>query len=173
MRIIILSLAVGALVLGAFVTPTQVQAESQSQWTVKDSMVAKVNAFVQTSPVLEGMRQNNVPNDMVYGVNDPNKPILPIYELLACLQLTNPGAFIEFYSGGGYNIDIDAVIFPGGTWNVSLRLREVEQIDMLDKRKVYLIDRLVVGTLQMRDLNQRVQAMRQMSRACYADPRKG
>ncbi|MEG3619830.1 hypothetical protein V5T82_15295 [Magnetovibrio sp. PR-2] len=145
-------------------------APAQAAWTVKDSAKGDVQVIKETSSIFADMRFYKVPNDTVYALNAPDQDLLPVYDFIACLQLTNPDANIEVDHGGGYDIQMDVVDFPGGRWDVQIRLREADQINELDKYKVYLVDRIIIGTLRLRDLNQRVTALRTMSNACYAQP---
>ena len=139
-------------------------------WTVQDSSKGNVQSIKDASDIFAQMRIENVPNDMVYALNAPDRALIRVYDLIACLHLTNPKAEMEVDHGGGYEIKLDVVEFPGGTWDVEIRLREDEQINKLDKYPVYILDRFIIGTLRLRDLDQRVQALRQMSSACYANP---
>jgi hypothetical protein len=143
---------------------------ARADWVIRDSVRDAVTELVHTSPSLADMRDNQVPDVGVYSANDPKKKLMPIYELVACLQLTNPATRIAVDWGGGYDIDMDRVQFPGGIWDVHLRFEEVVQINLLEKYKVLLVDRVIVGTRRMRDLDQRVRLLRQLTRACYAKP---
>ena len=157
-----------AIILSVTCAQAQAQEAPLQGWRIKADMKPQVEEFIKSSPSLEDMRTGTMTEDMVYAVNAPDSRMMRVTELLACLSLSNSGSDMEVDSGGGYDIAIYGVQFPGGTWDVSLRLREVEQIDMLDKRTVYVVDRLIVGTLRMRDRNQKLTAVHNMAEACFS-----
>jgi len=142
--------------------------DGQKPWTIKADMKPKVEDFIRNSDIVKEMHEFKLPNTMVYSVDALHGPMLPVYDILACLHLTHPNSKMEVDSGGGYDISMQDVQFSGGVWDAEIRFREVQQIDFLESQYVYLLDRIIVGTTRLRDINQRTRLVRQLSKACFA-----
>ena len=142
---------------------------AKTSWDIVPKMKSKVKHFIKTSPVLQDMRFYKAPNSYVFAANEPKSRMMPVYEFLACLSLTNEGAEMNVDSGGGYDIALNGVSFPGGTWDVQLRLKEVEHFEFIDKEIAYVVDRLIIGTLRFRNHKKKMRAVRQLTAACFAE----
>lgn len=156
-----------ALCVSVVLSTSAMAADGENPWTIKYEMRGKVASFIKNSPIIQEMHEFKLPNAMVYSINNLHGPMLPVYDLLACLHLTNPNSKMEVDSGGGYDIAMQGVQFPGGLWDVDIRFREVQQINMLESQNVYLLDRIIIGVTRLRDTNQKAQVVRQLSKVCY------
>jgi len=153
----------------SLITSAAVTAQgAEKSWIINADLKSDVEDFIQNSDIVKEMRTLKLPNTMVYSVDPLHGPMLPIYDLLACLHLTNPKSEMKVDSGGGYDISMAKVTFPGGVWDASIRFREVQQINLLESQNVYLLDRTMVGTTRLRARAQRVRLVQQLSGACFA-----
>jgi len=166
----IMRMFIQALFVSVVLITSAWAAGGETPWPIKYDMRDKVASFIKSSPIVQEMHEFKLPNAMVYSINALHGPMLPVYDLLACLSLTNPRSQMEVDSGGGYDITLQDIQFPGGVWDVDIRFREVQQINLLESQNVYLLDRIIIGTTRLRDVNQKTQAVRQLSKACYNAP---
>jgi len=156
-----------ALCISLILSTAAWAAGGDNPWKIKSDIKGKVASFVKSSPIVQEMHEFKLPNVMVYSIDAQQGPMLPVYDLLACLHLSNSKSIMEVDSGGGYDIAMQNVQFPGGVWDVDLRFREVQQINLLETQNVYVLDRIIVGTTRLRDTNQKTQLVRQLSKACF------
>ena len=164
------TLAVGAVVLS--VAYGVAAEEPRTPWTIPVDTQADVDAFLISSPIVTDMIRENEPNDLVYIGTKDGSALLPAYELLACLHLTNPKSKMTVDFGGGFDIDMDDVTFPGGVWPVYVRIREIERIDDLDKKIVLILDKIRIGNLTMRKTDIITKTMRVLLGACSSESDK-
>ncbi|MBL6958748.1 MAG: hypothetical protein ISR52_07195 [Rhodospirillales bacterium] len=160
-RFALLLAVVAALPFGGAV------AAEKDIWRVTKSMQGAVDHFIKNSAVFEDMRTYSVPNDPVYVKETDVGPLLPIYDLLACIQLTHPKAVIEVDSGGGFDIAIDYINFAKGSWPVDIRIVEIKQINKLEKHSIYILEKVSVGTLSFSSAAQMTQTLRLMTSKCF------
>lgn len=162
-------LLTGAIILlGA---PGWAMAEDTSEgWAVTSDIQDEINTFAKSSPIVEGMRRFNEPDTMVYTLEYSQSPLLPVYDLLACMHLTNPDSKMEVDSGGGFDVTIEDVTFPGGVWPVHVRIREVDRIELLEKYQDFILDKIVIDNLIFRDVDRLVRAIRLLSSVCLEGP---
>lgn len=163
------SLVVSAITL-LIASSGAVADEASSPWVIKADISDDLDDFIANSPIVREMRTNNEPNEMVYAVDVDQAPMLPVYELLGCMHLTNPDSKMEVDSGGGFDITIEDVTFPGGVWTVYLRIRQIERIELLDKITMNVLDKISIDDLIFTDIEQIVRTARLLSSACLADP---
>ncbi len=140
---------------------------AKTSWDVAPEMKSKVKRFIKMSPVLQDMRFHKVPNSYVFATNEPKGRMMPVYEFIACLSLTNDGVEMDVDFGDELDIGLYGVSFPGGTWDVQLRLREVEHFEFTDKETAYVVDRLAIGTLQFKNHKKKMRAVRQLTSTCF------
>ncbi len=141
--------------------------DADAAMTVTTEMREEADDFLENSPLVKRMRRDNEPNLPVRPNDMWADGLIMSNDLVACLHLTNPDVPYEVDSGGGFNLDLRKVTFPGGTWDVHLRIRELERIDKLDKTTVLVLDRLVIGTLRMVGQEQISKAVRLLTKACF------
>lgn len=169
MKTILRSLTIGAITL-LIASGWAGADEVAPPWVVKADISDDIDDFIANSPIVQEMRTNNEPNNMVHAVAVDQAKLLPVYELLGCLHLTNPDSKMEVDFGGGFDIIVEDVTFPGGVWSVYLRIREIEQIELLDKITVLVLDKITIDDLVFRDVDQIVRAARLLSSACLVEP---
>lgn len=144
---------------------TQAADEMPEHWRIAPDMKGNVEAYIENATELQDMRFYAVANDWVYANHKDSGQMMRVYDFLACLALTNDGADMDVDWGGGYDIDLSNVTFPGGAWDVQLRLRESH--DKIDKDVIYVVDRLIVGTLNLRNHKTKMRAVRQLLQDCF------
>lgn len=168
LKTFLLSVASVAVVLGiAFGAVAQ---GSTPSWIIREDMLDDVKDFQDSSPIIRDMLMEKEPNSMVHAVAFDGGKLLPVYELLACLQLTNPKSKMNVDFGGGFDINIDEVTFPGGTWPVYVRIREIDQIKFLEKKTVLVLDKIRIGNMMFTDIERIVPTMKLLSGACLSKP---
>ncbi len=137
-------------------------------WTIKASMQGQVDKFIKTSDVVGDMRTYGVANDHVYVKETDHGTLMRIYDLFACIQLTNPDADIEVDSGGGYDVSIDSIKFVNGSWPVDMRISVVNTIVGLEKYAVSILEKITVGTLVFTDVARMTETVKLMTAKCRA-----
>ncbi len=153
-------------VLFVAIAPFSAAAEDGA-WVVKDEAKSKVAAFLKTSPIAAEMRREKEPNKPVRLLKQRAPGLVMSDDLVACLHLTNPDNEITLDSGGGFDIDIHQVKFPGGDWDVHLRIREMQVIDELDSKFVLVLDKMLIGTLRFDDDPKMRKALKLLTKACF------
>ena len=136
-------------------------------WTVTGAMQPKVADVLKTSPITAEMRRENEPNRPVRLLRDHAPELVMSDDLVACLHLTNPQNAMTMDSGGGFDIDIDQVTFPGGDWDVHVRIREMQKIDELDSELVLVLDKLIIGALRFIEEAKLKKALRLLTKTCF------
>lgn len=137
-------------------------------WTVKDDLQSRVQAFTDESDLLADPKLNNRRETMVFGGEGFSLPLLPLDDLVACFHLTNPDSVlkVETRDGGGLDITVPDVQFAKGKWTAELRTDQKQKIDMLDSSWVHVVKRLKIHTLVLDDPQERARAIRLMAAAC-------
>lgn len=167
LRVVALFVAV-PLALGLFqVRDAAGDIEKNALWKVKKEMRRAVDAFRSSSPIVEDMYNNNIPNEPVYIPEWDDDVLFPIYDLFACINMTNPQAKMEVDSGGGFDVTINNVKFVKGSWPVVMRIYEIEQIHLLDKHMVYILKKIQVGTLTFTSPAEMVQIIKELTAKCF------
>ena len=172
MKTVLKSLLIGVIAL-LIVSGWACADEASPPWTVEADISDDLDDFIANSPIVQEMRTNPEPNNMVYAVSNDQADqaqLLPVYELLGCMHLTNPDSKIEVDLGGGFDIIVEDVTFPGGVWSVHLRIREIERIELMDKITDLVLDKITIDDLIFTDVEQIVRAARLLSSACLVDP---
>jgi len=145
------------------------EAAGEYDWSIKASMQGAVDKFIKTSDVVGDMRTYGVTNDHVYVKETDQGTLMRIYDLFACIQLTNPDADIEIDSGGGYDVSIDSIKFANGSWPVDIRISVVNAIVGLEKYAVSILEKITVGTLVFTDVARMTDTVKLMTAKCRGD----
>ena len=152
-------------VIAAFSVPSWAMADAA--WTVTEAMKPKVADVLKTSPITAEMRREEEPNRPVRLLRDHAPELVMSDDLVACLHLTNPNNDMTIDSGGGFDIDIKQVAFPGGEWDAHIRIREMPKIDELNSETVLVLDKFSIGTLRFREEAEMTKALKLLTKACY------
>lgn len=137
-------------------------------WTVAPAMQPKVATFLKTSPIAAEMRREYEPNKPVRVLKIRAPGLLMSDDLVACLHLTNPKSSMVIDSGGGFDINITDIEFPGGTWDVYIRVRELQKIDEINSTLVLVLDKMHIGNLIINDEERLTKGVKLLTKACYA-----
>ena len=140
---------------------------SDVAWTVKDTMQDTVADFMKASPIAAEMRREGEPSLSVRILEQGAPGLVMSDDLVACLHLSNQNNDMVIDSGGGFDIYLKQVSFPGGKWDVHVRIREFECIDELDKTTILVLDKLIIGALRFRDSQILTNALRLLTNACF------
>ena len=155
------------LFAAALIALLPASAVAAEPWRVTPDAASEVKSFKRTSRAVEDMQIYDMGNWMVYaGTIHKRIPMLPIYDLLACFQITHPESSMDVESGGGVQVILDQVQFAKGKWDATLRLTEHERIQHLDKEKYLLIDLVRVGASDLKKSKHKVGVIKRMAKAC-------
>jgi|GEM_PF-1958226 len=165
------TLALGLLIL---TSPMQATGQDAEPWPVRENLSLRIANFKVESPVLEHMRNNDFPNDMTFapsgdgnGTDDAsNIKMMPIYELLACMHITNPESDMSVNAGGGYDITVKNAKFAHGSWDARVMITERAAINLLEADKTLLLSKVVVGDITMGTNDQRRETVKMLVANC-------
>ncbi len=139
-------------------------------WVIKDSMTPLIKDFEANADELDNFRNFDIPNDFVYIKDSGEGPLLPIYDLIACIKLTNPDSeIITGGFGGSLDVAIDSVAFAKGSWPVKINVTRNNKLRDLKMVSTYTLKTLRIGANGLTDTDQMVNALRLMTKACLAD----
>ena len=137
--------------LVAMATGGAVAADSDYVFKVKSTMLGEVSEFRNGGKELEELRTYNVANNPIYMTNVEQQALMPLYDFLSCAKLTNPTSDLEISSGGGFDITMTNIKFAHGMWPVDIRITQIDQIHLLEKNSVYILQSFTIGDTGLYD----------------------
>ena len=142
-------------------------------WSIHGNIADAEGMAKANSKSVGALKDADIENRMVYGTAVGRGPMLPLYDMIACIELSNPASSIDVRTGKAVDVTVRKAAFPGGTWDTKIRIGEKTEFRELDKRSELVLQRVKVGTLEMNDKKDWIHAIRWLTRSCRdGEPRK-
>ena len=129
-------------------------------------LIDKATDSFADSPIIEELKTYEIKDAPVYAKNGEYDFDITIYDLLACFHLTNPDSKMEVDGGGGFDIEIRKAQFAKGKYDANLHLKETEKIEFTEKSKILVLYKVQVGTILLKEAEQRIEVIEMLSQAC-------
>ncbi len=148
-------------------------AYSAEPWILRDAVKPEIENYISQSNTIQKLHISNYGNRMVYGINKNGKqiPLIRFNELPACISLTTPKEHLDIQGTRNIQLTINQVKYKTGKrWDTTVRLKEQEKIDELDKEYSFLLDYMLIGGLVLEEDSQRMKALKMMVGHCLVPP---
>ena len=119
------------------------------------------------SPIIKELKTYEIKNAPVYAKNGDYNFDITVFDLLACFHLTNPDSKMEVDGGGGFDIEVRKAQFAKGKYDALIHLKETEKIEFTVKYKMLVLHKVEVGTLILKEPEQRIEVIEMLSQACF------
>lgn len=131
-----------------------------------DEIKTKVEKFLNESPIIQELKDNNITNDHIRADQGNYDFGIKEFDLIACFHLTNPDSKMDVEGGGGLVIQMTDVQFAKGKYRAQLEFQESSQINMLEKDSFQVPRSFEIGELTLGTPKERIEIIKMMTQAC-------
>jgi len=131
-----------------------------------DDIKARVETFLNESPIIQELIDNNISNDDIRADEGKYDFGIKEFDLIACFHLTNPKSTMDVEGGGGLVVTMTDVKFAKGKYRADIEFGESSKIDMLEKDKFQIPRKFEIGHLILTTVPERIEIIKMMTKAC-------
>ena len=131
-----------------------------------DEIKNTVEKFLNESPIIQELKDNNIPNDDIRADEGNYDFGIKEYDLLACFHLTNPDSKMDVEGGGGLVVTMMDVQFAKGKYRAQMEFEESSKIDMLEKDEFQIPLKFEIGNMTLTTAPERIEIIKLMTQAC-------